>query len=452
MNQQNTGFFHRLRRSAFKSIKWLSWQLFHAWRKSPKDKSLPSGARHHVGIGQGIAVAAENLQLCVESRKLPNGEFKRVLCAGHQNFREPWARDFSFAAYGLLELGDFNAVRQTLEVFLQFQKPSGQFPVKVYSVGILDRYLHSVLGMEQPTRTPLHPKYISGHRTLSLDGNLLLVIASLHYISKTGDEEFAHQNWEALKLGIAWVEQHGERQDSLISQQAYSDWEDSLALTGEVLYTNIVYWKALHEMARHAPRYGGQGEQADWLQQAKNVSDAIQRHFWHDDLGYFITSDELKNLSAAGNLLAVAWELASPDQGHSILKTMRNFKMEYPVPTQATYGEVPRKDIAIENRLAGIPQYHTHGAWLWLGAWHVIAEIYQDDIKEAHHLMKMITDVVWRDQAVYEVYGLGRAAAFHLLVFCRSAAHLERRHDHLRYHVYRRHLAHKNIVIDDETA
>lgn len=450
----NLNIIHRLRRAVFKLATGISAKVIHPARKShtvqPRRKE--TRASGYPGIARGIGVAAKDLQLCIEPRKLPNGEIKHVLCAGHINFREPWARDLSFAAYGLLELGDYKVVRQSLEVFLHFQTASGQFPVKVYSVGILDRYLHSVFGLEQPTGAPLRPKYISGHRTLSLDVNLLLVIACLHYITKTGDEEFARQNWPALKRGIAWVEKHGERQNGLVSQQAYSDWEDSLALTGEVLYTNIVYWKALHEMARHAPLFGIQGEQADWQKRSQSVYGAIQEHFWHAELGYYVTSDEMKNLSAAGNLLAVSWELASPAQGRTILAKMLEFRMANPVPTQATYGEIPVKDIAIENRLAGIPEYHTHGAWLWLGAWHVIAEIYQDNIKEAHRLLKMITDVVWRDQAVYEVYGLdGLPLSTH---WYSAEAPLTWSAGMIIYahHVYRRHLAYKNIVIDDETA
>jgi GH15 family glucan-1,4-alpha-glucosidase len=391
------------------ALTWVSSRYYLRLRRQPpfKQRGLPAGLEDHdTLIAQGVHIAEDDVRICIEPRHLPDGQTKRVLCAGQRNFREPWARDLSFAAYGLLELGDFDTVRESLEVFLHFQTPEGQFPVKAFSAGIFDRYLHSLFHRQQPTAAPLKPKFVSGHRTLSLDGNLLLVVACLHYITKTGDTDFALKNWGALRRGIHWVEERALNIDGLISQDAYSDWADSLARTGEVLYTNIIYWKALHEMSRHAGKYGAKGESAEWSRVADFTQNAIQGHFWRTELGYFVTSPELNNLSSSGNLLAIAWELVAPEQGDSILTAMARFGMDSPVPTQAMHGDYPRKFIAFENRLAGITEYHTRGAWLWLGAWHVIAAVYRDRLDEAHRLLERICDVVLRDEAVYEVYGL----------------------------------------------
>jgi GH15 family glucan-1,4-alpha-glucosidase len=390
-------------------LTWVSTRYFLRLRQQPpfRRRIVPPGVEEHEPlIAQGMHVAVENLRSCTESRHLPNGQVKRVLCAGHRNFREPWARDLSFASYGLLELGDYETVRQSLESFLYFQQPSGQFPIKVFSTSLFDRYLHSFFKREQPNSAPLKPKYISGHKTLSLDGNLLLVIACLHYITKTGEVDFGLLNWDRLRQAIRWAEEAALGGDGLLFQEAYSDWADSLARTGEVLYTNIVYWKALKEMARHADKFGETGEAQAWLDQMERTRLSIQARFWRPDLGYFVTSKKLANLSSSGNLLAIAWELADAEQAESILETMTRFKMDDPVPTQAMHGDYPSKSIAIENHLAGIPEYHTQGAWLWLGAWHVIAEVYRNRLDEAQLILERISRVVIRDQAVYEVYGV----------------------------------------------
>ena len=391
------------------AFSWISSYYFLRLRRQPAWKQLPLPANlleHNTVFDQGFHIAQDNLLSCIEARLLPSGETKRVLCAGRRNFREPWARDLSFAAFGLLELGNFDVVRESLEVFLQFQTPEGQFPVKVYSTRIFDRFLHSLFRREQPTQAPLKPKYISGHRTISLDGNLLLVVASLAYIAKTEDIEFAHSYGGALRRAIRWVETNALNGDCLIFQDAFSDWADSLARTGEVLYTNVLYWKALAEMALYAKKYASKEETAEWSQLADCAWDAIQRNFWRSDLGYFVTSSELDNLSSSGNLLAIAWGLATPEQGGDILAAIKRFGMDYPVPTQVMHGEYSQKSIAIENRLAGIPEYHTRGAWLWLGAWHVIATLSLGDISYAQDLLERIMKTVLRDKAVYEVYGL----------------------------------------------
>jgi glycogen debranching enzyme len=389
-------------------LTWISTRYFLRLRQQPpfKKRVAPPGLEEYdTLVTQGMHIAVENLCACIESRQRPDGQVKRMLCAGYRNFREPWARDLSFASYGLLELGDYETVRQSLEVFLYFQQPSGQFPIKVFSTGVFDRYLHSFFKREQPNTAPLKPKFISGHKTLSLDGNLLLVIACLYYITKTGQVDFCQPNWGKLRQAIRWVEGAALGSDGLLFQEAYSDWADSLARTGEVLYTNIVYWKALKEMARYSEKFGEPGEAREWADHMERTRLAIQTRFWRPDLGYYVTGEKMENLSSSGNLLAIAWELADAGQAGSILEAMARFKMDEPVPTQAMHGEYPLKSIAIENRLAGIPEYHTQGAWLWLGAWHVIAAVCLNRLEEAQSILDHISRVVVRDQAVYEVYG-----------------------------------------------
>jgi hypothetical protein len=47
--------------------------------------------------------------------------------------------------------------------------------------------------------------------------------------------------------------------------------------------------------------------------------------------------------------------------------------------------------------------YHTHAAWLWLGAWHVIALARMERLEEAETLLYRISKVIVRDGAVHEV-------------------------------------------------
>ena len=129
---------------------------------------------------EALVIAAQNLLSGIEKRRLPDGEEKLVLNAGMRNFREPWARDFGFASYGLLAMEGYQATRETLDVFLKFQKANGQFPIKVHSTNVLVRTLLSVLRLPQPTKPPLRPKYKSGHDSLSPDGNALLVSAAIN--------------------------------------------------------------------------------------------------------------------------------------------------------------------------------------------------------------------------------------------------------------------------------
>jgi GH15 family glucan-1,4-alpha-glucosidase len=403
-----------------KSLKWLVIGVFGAlvWKlgryllgilQKPKHQPRFISMDHRLDIEtveRGYLIAKGNLRLGIEVRQLPNGETKRVLCAGHRNFREPWARDLSFALFGLMEIDEAEVARESLEVFLHFQKPSGQFPIKCYSTGIIDRYLHSLFGRKQPTQLPLRPKYYSGHHTISLDGNALLVIACFNYATYSGDIDFVRTHWKSLKQAVYWLEERALGGSNLLYQEAYSDWADSLARTGHVLYTNVIYWKVLTEMADFSEKLGSLDDIGSWKEKATQTKNAIRAELWRSDLGYFVASQELDNLSSADNLLAIAWGLATKKQANSILDAINRFKMAEPVPTRVMQGRIPIKYIALENRFAGIPEYHTQAAWLWLGAWHAISLAHAGRTADADKILERILHIVERDKIVYEVYGI----------------------------------------------
>ena len=75
-----------------------------------------------------------------------------------------------------------------------------------------------------------------------------------------------------------------------------------------------------------------------------------------------------------------------------------------PVPTSVTDRDYGPAVIALENRLAGIPHYHTSAAWLWLGAWHIVALARVGRLQEAEVLLHRIDQLIVRDGIVHEVY------------------------------------------------
>lgn len=351
-------------------------------------------------------IAAENLRAGIENRRLENGEEKRILHAGYRNFRESWGRDFAFASFGLLALKEFETVRDTLDAFFYHQKPDGQLPVKLKSMSVPNRYLHSLFNREQSVETGLTPKYITGHRTPSLDGQALLIIAATSYIFSTQDHNYAIKIWNQLQQGIIWLKGHSRSETNLLYQQAYADWADSVARKGAVLYTNVVYWKALQSISALAEYLSYRKEAAEYHLTAKSVREEIREQLWRPQFGHFATSQSMENLSSAGNLLAIAWRIADETQSLFILSAIQSARMAYPVPTQAAFPEYNKSEISLENRVANLANYHTTGAWLWIGAWHVISLCRTGQLKQAKQLIQQISAIVVRDQQVHEVYGL----------------------------------------------
>jgi GH15 family glucan-1,4-alpha-glucosidase len=363
----------------------------------PEDKDFESVE------GRAMFIAAESLRSGIHTRLLAPGISKEILHAGYRNFRECWARDFGFASYGLIAIEQFKVVKETLEAFFWHQAADGRLPVKLYSMGYVTRYLHSLLGREQSTVRMLKPKYISAHGAPSLDGQAILVIAALHYAKETNDNDFLLGYWEPLVRAVTWLQKY--RRNSLLHQGAYADWADSVERRGIVLYTNVLYWKALTEMANSAALLDLETEAEQYSAEAENVSLSIIEKFWRPELGYFVTSDRLDNLSSDGNLLAVAWGLAAPERAESILKVMDDLGMSDPVPTRVAYPSYPLDLISIENRLGGLANYHTDASWLWLGAWHLVAVTRSGSLDRATQILERITDVIVKDGQINEVHG-----------------------------------------------
>jgi GH15 family glucan-1,4-alpha-glucosidase len=394
------------------SITVLSWWMARFWRRLWRQPRLAAGPHPEPApttsslIEQACHIAAANVHSAIEERPLPDGQHKHILCAGWRNFREPWARDFGFASFGLIELDEIRVLKETLEVFLYYQTNMGRFPVKVHATSVVERFLHAVFQRQQPIHAPLRPKHRTAHNTISLDGNALIVIAALNYLRRVRDQVFAVTHWQALKRGLSWLEGQALAADGLLHQGAFTDWADSIKRVGCIHYTNVLYWKALHDFARDAARYGYKEDEADFTAKADQLEQAINDHFWHEEQGFYSTSTQFSHiLSSAGNSLAIAWGLASPAQAHAILDVMAAAELADPVPTQVTNQPYGTAYIAIENRLAGLPHYHTSAAWLWIGGWHVIALVRVGRLQEARELLARMSAVIARDRVVHEVYG-----------------------------------------------
>jgi hypothetical protein len=197
-----------------------------------------------------------------------------------------------------------------------------------------------------------------------------------------------------LGRGTIW----GFGDEVLLSQGAYADWADSVARRGQVLYTNIVYWKALCALGQAAESLDLKNEPAHYFAEDEAVSGAIEERFWRPDLGYFVTSERLEQFSRTGNLLASAWELATSEQTESILRILEETEMAKPVPTRVSHPAYPLSQIAIQNVLGGLANYHTEASWLWIGAWHVIALVRSRHLVQAQEILERIVEVIIRDK------------------------------------------------------
>src|SRR5574341_2416982 len=83
-------------------------------------------------IRRAHRIAVRDLRACYN----PDG-----IVAGRLHFNAYWARDGFWASFGALALGDFEQVRNHLDTYIRFQRPSGELPVRVeYVAHTFGRY------------------------------------------------------------------------------------------------------------------------------------------------------------------------------------------------------------------------------------------------------------------------------------------------------------------------
>ena len=348
-----------------------------------------------------IEIVRTCLESCLEVRKVSPTQTATVLCAGFRHFREPWARDFGFASYGLIAEGRSDVVRDGVMLFFRHQKSTGQLPLKMHSTFLLERYLHSLFARVQPVDANLIPRFITAHGTRSLDSALLLIIAWGEVVLHTRDEELAVDLHGKVLLALEWVERY-KGQHGLIHQGPFADWADSIARRGAVLYTNVLWWKAiksLEEVEAFLPNK---------LHAHKDTSQAIGErlitHFYSDSLGYLKATPHSAMFSSEANFMAVAWGLTTRKQSLAILEYADKEELSSPVPSRVTDREYPFYLVGPEMWIAGISNYHTSCSWMWIGGWHVVANHRVGRREKAREIHDRMLATVARDGTVYEVH------------------------------------------------
>jgi glycogen debranching enzyme len=341
------------------------------------------------------------MESCLEERRVSPTQTATVLCAGFRHFREPWARDFGFASYGLMAEGKADVVHDGVRLFFRHQKSTGQLPLKLHSTVLVERYLHSLLARVQPVDANLIPRFITAHGTRSLDSVLLLVIAWGECVLHRQDEELAVDLHGQVLLALEWVERY-KGSLGLIHQGPFADWADSIARRGAVLYTNVLWWKAvkcLEEVEAFLPN-----KLKPHQDSSKEIGERLLRHFFCETLGYLRATPHSPMFTSPGNFLAVAWGLTTRKQSLSILDYADKQEMANPVPSRVTDREYPFYLVGPEMWIAGISNYHTSCSWMWIGGWHAVANHRVGRRERAREIMDGILNTVARDGTVYEVH------------------------------------------------
>jgi glycogen debranching enzyme len=322
--------------------------------------------------------------------------------AGPTQFSDYWARDALFATLGSNAIGDFHISRKQLALFIEDQNDEGQIPMRVGDYDITLKMFGMGLAQDQKPRYTQDKMF-----TKPLDQNCLLVIAAEDYVSKSGDRRFARENFNHFEDSIKWLAETDKNGNFLVEEGNYAGWTDSVKKNGEVLYTNVCYYKALTSLSKLAEVADQPAKVQIYSMWAELVRSRINENFWLDE-GYYADwvngGTKYTYFSTEANTLAILWDVADDEQAKQVLSYAESQDMRNAFAVQTTKPEYDSDLISPINRIVGIEDYHSNIRWLWVSCLYAQALNEQGFSSESEELFTEITDKMVEYDEVYEVY------------------------------------------------
>lgn len=360
-------------------------------------------------IHKAYDIAVRDIRSNYEWRNTQMGRLQ-VLCAGKKNFREPWSRELGFAYGASLLLNDSLVIKQTLDLFLHHQRKDGMIPIKMLSQSPTARIFKATLRIPINTRRRLGPRFKSGLGAEPLDHIALFINACAGYILFQQDKDMARRYLPKLQKAMKWLQAHDKDNDGIIEQRSYADWKDMIKRKGKVFYTNLCYWRALKRLSQIArlsdlSNSGPSGLLSRKLEnQAEAVHQKLNHYFWHPDKGYYINSNEFDNLSTEANVLAIAWDFADKHQAEKIQENIFSSGVSGKIPSQTVFPKYPFRVSSTALWVSRNQGYHNGFCWPWIGAIDAIAKEKTGLKNDARKALKMIAELIVRDNTTHEVY------------------------------------------------
>ncbi len=356
----------------------------------PVTTSPLSGPAHLGAIRRAYHIAVRDLRACYN----PGG-----IVAGRLHFNAYWARDGFWASFGALALGDHDQVAAQLETFMEFQRASGCIPVRLEFVG------ETAGGYRRLLNRPKVIGRAGGIFTDPVDPAALFVIAAAAYLDRTGDVAFARRFEPAMDRAIAWLARQDRDGDDLIESHFLADWMDSILKVNKICDLNMYYCAALRACEAIKRALGASDAADACARRAERVQARIQAAFWNGD--YFVDWIHGRGrggFSSDGNMLAVLFRIASPDQGRRIIRFVQARGLQRGTPLRPCDPVYPWWRVFPLYYLAGIPDYHRALIWPWLGTLFAACKERLGDRPGALADLALIGEWYAASNAVSEVY------------------------------------------------
>lgn len=297
------------------------------------------------------------------------------------NYRSVWARDGAITLINTIELDDPDiraAQRATLETLLSASSPNGQIPA---NVRIADG----------------QPDFAGVGNICSIDSGLWIIIAFYNFVAKTGDLEFLRRHAARLQRSMDWLSAHDSNNDALLEIPEAGDWTDLFGRSYNVLYDEVLWYRANVCYGRLCEFHGDFEKAADYLRWSQRIRARVIDVFWPTttvpaggpqpyrfadrqftlgDSQYLIAEVTPFSFNwrcdVLGNILAYLVSLLDVDRARTAFRFMWGVGVNNPWPVANLYpvvqaGDPDWKAYYTVNLLNLPHHYHNGGVWPFIG-------------------------------------------------------------------------------------
>jgi hypothetical protein len=322
--------------------------------------------------------------------------------AGGSAYPEVWVRDAVITGLGVAAVGDEagrRLLRRSLDSARRTQSRLGRIPNHVYA--------------PTPDADLVSDTMFAG----AVDASLWFIIA--RYVLAAGGDD-GGENDDAVAAAYRWLEYQDVNECGLLEVHESMDWADLFANRYNSLLPNVLWYAANRALAARAGRDG-----ADLDARADGIRFRINQLLWvgpevaRDErwirenrreweyptrlvdtvlgerpyyLPYMAFREFGDRFDTLGNLLAILFGVASPDQAGRILDYVHGVGLDQPWPVKACWPPVTEadKDWREYYRLFNLNyphQYHNGGAWPFIGGFYVAALVTAGRLGEAERAL-----------------------------------------------------------------
>ena len=233
---------------------------------------------------------------------------------GEVHYGALWTRDFAYMVENAFDLLDADEARTAIEYLLRGQRADGCIPDRVQVDGMP---VYSAGPVERPLGDP------------PTDNSQFMVGLVYDYVRHTDDCAFACRWLDALRRALDYTPREANGPVFIPPEHPHSPYgfTDTIAKTGALLFSSLLYWKACREMV-HLCRWCG-ADAAPYLRRADQITRALDV-LWDGDIGaYRAATHDCRQIDVWGSAFAVYSGFAQDERHQRLLRFLRDHYAEY---------------------------------------------------------------------------------------------------------------------------